>query len=101
VERLSQEDAEAVMGVVQQAVSGILQQAAEKLAFPIKVTVACSAGFVAHMSIAYPGAEPVFVPMEGEVATVRFPVTVTCLGKDGGKLVGMIEEPERETQGNA
>lgn len=53
------------------------------------------------MSIAYPGAEPVFMPMEGEVATVRFPVTVTCLGQDGGKLTGVIEEPERETQGNA
>lgn len=44
MERLSQGDAEAVMGVVQQAVFGILQQAAERLEFPIKVTAACSTG---------------------------------------------------------
>src|ERR1017187_1325881 len=101
MERLSQEDVEAVMGMVQQAVSGIIQQAAEKLEFPIKVTATCSSGFVAHLSIAYPGAEPAFMPMEGEVTTVRFPVTVTCSGKDGGKLTAVIDEPERRTEGNA
>ncbi len=41
------------------------------------------------------------MPMEGEVTTVRFPVAVTCIGKDGGKLTGVIDEPERRTEGNA
>ncbi len=84
MERLSREDVEAVMGVVQQAVSGIFQQAAEKLEFPIKVTATCSSGFVAHLSIAYPGRSPRSCRWRGKSrrcdSPSRSPVSVRTAG---------------------
>jgi hypothetical protein len=101
MEPMSEEDSRAIMNVVQQGLVTILEQAMTRLPFPIKVTATCPAGFVMAMSIAHAGAEPVVMPIVEQVAMVTYPITVTCIGKNGKKVVATMEQPERHSEGSA
>jgi hypothetical protein len=70
------------------------------LPFPIKIVSTCPQGVVVGMSIPCRGADPVHTPME-EVAIAGFPITITCIGENGKKLIGIIDEPQQQVDHNA
>lgn len=91
---------EAIMDVIENALMVIITTASENLLFPIKITAHCPKGFVCAMSIASAGAEPTLSPAEG-IPRVIFPITITCIGANGKKMIATIEHPEPDSEGSA
>jgi hypothetical protein len=94
------EDSLAIYDLVEQFLSRIFGEARSRLSFPIKITATRAAGFICAGSIAHREADLVFVPVE-EIAMVVFPITVTCRGRKGEEITGILHQPERHSKGNA
>jgi hypothetical protein len=85
--------------VVANVMELILQRAPEGgLTFPLTVTAACVEGFLFGASIASSGANPTFTRAEG-IAQVTWPLTITCIGKNGKNITATLEQPEPASEG--
>jgi hypothetical protein len=89
------------MQVIEKAMAAIIWEATQRLPFPVKVSATCPSGYVASGSLAYAGAPLALAVMKEEVSRVTFPVTLTCIGINGAKIVGTIQQPERRSEGRA
>ncbi len=68
-----------------------IEEVADSLPFPIKITVTCDAGVLLTSTIAYPGAEPAFA-IDNSVEP-EFPITMTCSGSNGDQVSATINQP--------